>query len=460
MLSSRSTAQPEKFGELVDGSRVGVVGGGPAGSFFCYFLLRLAQRVGIALEVDVFEPRNFDGVGPKSCNMCGGIVSESLVQNLAAEGIRLPPNVVQRSLDSYCLHTDVGNAHIATPQGERRIAAVHRGCGPRDLKRVTVRSFDAFLLEQAVAAGARHVRARVIEIGKKDGQTYLQTDDGQQHSYDLVAVATGINAPAIKFQNNVIQGYAPPGNTKTYISEACFFSRDMVRSYLGSSMHVFLLHIPRLEFAAIIPKGEYATICLLGEDINKDLVRSFMEASEVRSCFPPGWQQPADYCHCSPRINIRPAHKPFADGIVFVGDCGTTRLYKDGIGAAYRTAKAAASTAIYQGMTEQDFQRHYQPVCDALTRDNNIGKLIFMVTRTIQNYGFLRRGLCRMVTNEQKDRGRRPRMSSILWNTFTGSAPYREILLSTLHPAFLLSFAWNIVAANLLDRKGNRSKGG
>jgi len=32
-------------------------------------------------------------------------------------------------------------------------------------------------------------------------------------------------------------------------------------------MHVFLLDIPRLEFAAIIPKGDYATVCLLGEDI-------------------------------------------------------------------------------------------------------------------------------------------------------------------------------------------------
>jgi flavin-dependent dehydrogenase len=453
LLSNRSATQTEKLGELVDGSRVGVVGGGPAGSFFTYFLLRLADRVGLTLHVDIFEPRNFDGVGPKSCNMCGGIISESLVQNLAAEGVRLPPNVVQRSLNSYCLHTDVGDAQIATPQGERRIAAVHRGCGPRDLKKVTVRSFDAFLLEQAVAAGARHVRTRVLEIGKKDGQNYLQSEDGQQHTYDLVAVATGINAPAVKFRDNVIPGYSPPGNTKTYISEACFFSRDMVKSYLGSSMHVFLLHIPRLEFAAIIPKGEYATICLLGEDINKELVRSFMEAPEVRSCFPPGWQQSGDYCHCSPRINIRPAHKPFAKDIVFIGDCGTSRLYKDGIGAAYRTAKAAATTAIFHGTSKEDFRRHYQPVCDALTQDNNIGKFIFLVTRTIQNYKFLRRGLCRMVTSEQRNGGRRPRMSSILWNTFTGSAPYRDILLNALHPAFLLGFAWNIIAANLHEPK-------
>ena len=28
-------------------------------------------------------------------------------------------------------------------------------------------------------------------------------------------------------------------------------------------------------------------------------------------------------------------------------------------------------------------------------------------------------------------------MSHVLWDTFTGSAPYREIFLRTLHPAFL-----------------------
>ncbi len=456
MLSGRSTAQPKKSRELKDGSRVGVVGGGPAGSFFSYFLLRMASRVGLTLDVDVFEPRNFEDIGPKSCNMCGGVVSESLVQNLAAEGIRLPPSVVQRSLDSYSLHTDVGDAHIATPQAERRIAAVHRGCGPRGMKQVTTRSFDAFLLQQAVAEGARHLRARVLEIGKKDEQTCLTTDDRQQHAYDLVAVATGINAPAIRFQEGVIPEYSPPEKTKTYITEACFISRDMVKRYLGSSMHVFLLNVPRLEFAAIIPKGEYATICLLGKDIDNDLVRSFMEAPEVRSCFPPGWQQTPDYCHCAPRINIRPAHKPFADGIVFIGDCGATRLYKDGIGAAYRTAKSAATTAVFQGITGEDFRRHYQPVCDAISRDNNIGKLIFAVTRTIQRYKFLRRGLCRMVTREQRDGRGRPRMSTILWNTFTGSAPYREILWSAMHPSFLFAFARDIVAANMPASRGKR----
>jgi len=93
---------------LADGSRIGVIGGGPAGSFFAYFLFRMAESAGLHISVDIYEPRLFDRCGPAGCNHCGGVVSESLVQLLATEGINLPPTVVQRGIESYVLHTDVG----------------------------------------------------------------------------------------------------------------------------------------------------------------------------------------------------------------------------------------------------------------------------------------------------------------------------------------------------------------
>src|SRR3990172_7082366 len=95
--------------ELRDGARVAVIGGGPAVSFFACFLLDMAARTGLDLSVDVFDPKDFSRPGPTSCNHCGGIVSESLVQALALEGINLPGDVVQRGIDSYVLHMDVGD---------------------------------------------------------------------------------------------------------------------------------------------------------------------------------------------------------------------------------------------------------------------------------------------------------------------------------------------------------------
>src|SRR3990172_4114775 len=104
-----------------DGSRVGVIGGGPAGSMFAYFLLTFADRMDLHLEVDIYEPRDFAKPGPAGCNMCGGIVSESLLQALAVDGINLPPAIVQRGIDSYVLHSERDTVRIDTPLNEKRI---------------------------------------------------------------------------------------------------------------------------------------------------------------------------------------------------------------------------------------------------------------------------------------------------------------------------------------------------
>lgn len=253
-----------------------------------------------------------------------------------------------------------------------------------------------------------------------------------------------MNTAGLKLFEQLGLAYKPPRSTKTYVCEFCF-GREMVKRYLGSSMHVFLLNIPRLEFAALIPKGDYVTLCLLGWDIDKPLVQSFLDSSEVKRCLPPNWQSPDDFCHCSPRINVQAAVQPFADRLVFVGDCGATRLYKDGIGAAYRTAKAAAKTAIFEGISADDFRRHYWPICQTICNDNRIGKLVFAVTRQIQRIRYARRGVWRMVSKEQQKEGPDRQMSTVLWDIFTGSTSYWNVFLRTLRPSFLGHFLWDIV---------------
>ncbi|MBI4475283.1 MAG: hypothetical protein HY646_21650, partial [Acidobacteria bacterium] len=139
---------------LNDGSRVAVIGGGPAGSFFAYLLLQFAETAGLHLQVDIYEPRNFGSPGPCGCNMCGGVISETLVQTLTEEGFQLSSSIVQRAIDSYVLHMDVGRVRIEPPISEQRIAAVNRGGGPRGMKGIISRSFDAYLLSLALSRGA------------------------------------------------------------------------------------------------------------------------------------------------------------------------------------------------------------------------------------------------------------------------------------------------------------------
>jgi flavin-dependent dehydrogenase len=421
---------------LDDGSRVGVIGGGPAGSFFSIFLLDLAERMGLDIEVDIYEPRDYTIPGPVGCNMCGGIISESLVQNLAAEGINLPPTVVQRGIDSYMLHMDVGSVRIETPLQEKRIGAVYRGPGPRDLTEIKWGSFDGYLQKLAIEKGANVINQRVDEILWEDDLPQIIVRKGQPQPYDLVTISVGVNSASRKLFNNLNFEYQTPKTTKTFIQEY-YLGEEQIQEVMGSSMHVFLLDLPRLEFAAIIPKGDYVSVCLLGEDIDKELIQSFMDSPEVRDVFPPDWDFDAKSCNCSPRINIAGAAQPYGDRIVFIGDSGVTRLYKDGIGAAYRTAKSAATTAVLQGISAQNFKEHYWPACRKIETDNMIGQVMFLVTRVIQGQKIARRAVLRMTADEQKDAESKKRMSMVLWDMFTGSAPYREIFIRTLSPIFL-----------------------
>jgi hypothetical protein len=252
-----------------------------------------------------------------------------------------------------------------------------------------------------------------------------------------VAPTTGVNAATKRLIQDLDIEYELPSTTKTHIREF-YMGEQAITETLGASMHVFLLDIPRLEFAAIIPKGDYVSLCLLGEEIDKELVNDFLEAPEVQKCFPPDWDFEKFSCQCSPRINTKGAIRPYADRIVFVGDIGVTRLYKDGIGAAYRTAKAAASTVVFQGVSAADFEQHYMPICKKIETDNSIGKLMFVVTQQIQSRRFARRAVLHMTEDEQIKAGEHRQMSTVLWDMFTGSAPYREIFIRTLKPSFWL----------------------
>lgn len=439
-----------------DGSRVAVVGGGPAGSLFTYFLLEMAERIGIELLVDVYEPRDFSRPAPHGCNMCGGIISESLVQNLATDGINLPPMIVQRGIDSYCMHMDVGEVHIDNPLFEKRIAAVYRGSGPKGIKEMKWGSFDGHLQSLSDKKGARIIDEKVTDLRREDGRLFIKTKTRPEQSYSLMAVATGVNTAALKLLQKSDLGYQPPRTTKTAIREY-LLGAETIEKYLGTSMHVFLLDIPRLTFAAIIPKGDYATVCLLGDKIDSNLLETFLNAPEVKGCMPPGWQWDQPACQCSPRMNVSGSPLPFGDQVVFLGDCGVTRLYKDGIGAAYRAAKAAASTAVFHGISAEDFRKHYLPACQKMTTDNMIGKVIFWFTKIIQRLRFARRGILNMTAKEQEKKGGNQIISMVLWDMFTGSAPYREIFIRTLHPLFLIRLAWHLFIALFSSDKDRKS---
>ena len=455
-IAPRDRAAGDDQFALTSGSRVAVIGGGPAGSLFAYFLLDMAERIDTELEVDIYEPRQFALPGPVGCNMCGGIVSETLVQNLAADGVFLSSDVIQRGIDSYVLHTDVGSVRIATPNEEMRIGAVHRGGGPRDVAEPRWESFDQHLLDNATERGANVIRSRVEELSRVDGRPTIRVQGGEPRTYDLAVVATGVNTSFLKTLEPLGIGYVRPQLTKTLIREY-HLGAEAITASLGTSMHVFLLNIPRLEFAAVIPKGDYATMCLLGEEIDNALGDAFARSPQVRAIMPPDWDPEARSCQCLPHMNVRGVDKPYADRIAFIGDSGVTRLYKDGIGAAYRTAKAAARTVLFEGVSERALHDHFLPACRSIRGDNRIGRYAFVLTRVAQRLRILRHALLAVARDEQR-RGRRPRLSGVLWDIFSGSAPYSDIFKRMVDPVLAVRAAMALPGALLASARGSAAR--
>lgn len=445
--------------ELKSGSKVCVIGGGPAGSFFTYFFLDLADRLGIEVELDIIEAKDFDCFGPSGCNHCGGIISESLVQSLSAEGIILPSNVIRRGIDSYVMHTENDNVKIETPLQEKRIGAVFRGSGPLKSEKSEWESFDKYLLDQCGKKGANLIVDKVTEILFENGLPLVKTKNNFKKSYDLIVAAVGLDDKSLRLIKGANIKFEAPSTTKTYISEF-YLGQEIVSQYFGDSMHVFLMDIPNLQFGALIPKGHHVTLVLLGTEINKELVKTFLDSQQVKNCFPKEWDlNTAAICQCYPKINTRTAKFMYGDRFVTIGDSATSKLYKNGIGAAYITAKAAATSALFNGVSSEDFEKFYLPTCRSINIDNLIGKIVFLVTKIIKKSTLLKRAVIKTVIKEQSKSGMKRHMSTVLWDTFTGSATYKEIFFRTLKPAFLTALLWNTLTTIGKGRSNSISRG-
>jgi len=415
---------------LHNGAQIAVVGGGPTGSFFSIFALKMAKMMEKSVQVTIYEPKDFTRDGPIGCNKCGGIISELLVQNLAVEGINLPDSVVQRGINSYKLHTQYGNVYIETPSKEKTIATVYRGGGPRGIIGSEKESFDRFLLDMAIHEGAVHNHEKVDRIEYRNNRPALFSKDSMIQEPDLIVGALGVKSQTFKIFEDMGFGYRKPETVTAAIAEI-WMDKNTISEYFGTSVNLFLLPVKDIKFAAIIPKGTYVTVCILGKNIDHNTVNTFVDHPVVQSALP-GKGSYEIACRCLPKMNIRAPEVAFADRVVLCGDAGSTRLFKDGLGAAYIMGKAAAKTAIFHGISKNHFRDHYQPVYKSIMVDNQYGKFLFAVTDLHKRYKTLTNGMLRVVRKEQGDPAYPKRLSSMLWDMFTGNERYRNIFFRSL----------------------------
>ena len=412
---------------LTDSSKIAVIGGGPAGSLFALFALKMAKRVDKKIGITIFEPKDFSRSGPSGCNKCGGVISEHLVQKLALEGINFPPKIVQRGIDSYVLHTEKGRVVIQSPAAEKRIATVYRGGGPVGTQEKNRGGFDDFLLQSALAEGATLVRTRIVGIAP--GEKYvLSAKDAEDYEADLVVGAFGVNNPTWKLFEGLDLGYKRPATTSAFVTELAL-GKEVVSKNFGTSIHFFLLPEPKnIQFAALIPKGNFVTLCILGSKVDRQTVQALLDRPETKELLPADVMDRKN-CKCFPKLSLRCAKNAFTDRLIIIGDAGSTRLFKDGIGAAYGMAKAAAKTAVLHGISKRHFAEYYLPVYRRTAIDNMYGRCLYTITDIFKKNRQMSECLLRVVQKEQEREADSRVLSSILWDTFTGNEPYKTILL-------------------------------
>ena len=114
---------------LEDGSRIVVIGGGPAGAFFAINMLRRAKEAGRQVEVTIIEKKkelqfyeaSYSGAYREGCNYCAGGISPRMSDVLEDMGIELPKEIVQGKAVSLTVQGDWKNIELRIPEGRKII---------------------------------------------------------------------------------------------------------------------------------------------------------------------------------------------------------------------------------------------------------------------------------------------------------------------------------------------------
>ncbi|MBM4349264.1 MAG: hypothetical protein FJ106_05170 [Deltaproteobacteria bacterium] len=432
---------------LENGSKVAIVGGGPAGSLFALYLRRYAAERNILPDITLYEERKRNESGSRGCKGCAGILSISFLKNLHELGLNIPGEIIQSKIEHYAVHSPYTSISISNPERDIEIVSIYRGGGPGRPVSENPGSFDDWLLEQVKSMGICVVNQRIfaIDLGEKVDIEI----DGKKAIYDQIVLATGINAaPA------VIRGlnYVPPETRRMAMAEL-HVGAEQVRAVLGNAAHVFLIPRSGLIFGTLVPKGPFVNVSVLSGKETSMSVVDFLKNEVVRPLLPVPYEFA---CHCRPLAAIRSARNYFTDRFVAIGDAAVSRLYKDGIGSSLLTAREAARTIVNHGLSRRDFGRYYQPLCDNIDHDNRWGKLLFWINNRAKDSRSFFLAQHRLIGDEQYNVRGPQRFTKSAWGMFSGTYSYRYITAMVFNPISFAKFLWVLMrekSGSLYDRE-------
>lgn len=440
---------------LQNGSKIAIIGGGPAGASFAHFAQKWALKKSLKISITIFDGKDFLLRGPKGCNLCAGVIAESLNQKLKEEGIFLPEKRIINRVEGYCFHVAGENLLLSCTAHEKNtIATVFRGNGPRYSTFPENISFDDFLLTWAQDRGAKVIPQPVWDIKLPQNKSqpvslyFGEKNNLQKFEADLVVGAFGVNSYFMKKIQNLGFGYKPPSTLLTFQAEVKLGQNKVFKNF-GNNIHVYMPKSKIIRYATLIPKGDYVSITLIGKkDAAPDVFQEFLNSEEIKNRLPS--RKP--HCFCYPRIVVSSSKKPFTDRLVIVGDASFSRHYKNGIESAFLTAKLAAETAFQFGIDSQAFANYYKRAKALIIRDNYFGRFLFFMNDIISSVPILAKAHL-SIAREKTEQMPPQKIKSVLWNMFTGNIPYQEIFRTCLNFKLQTSILKRTIKLLFMKRK-------
>ena len=411
---------------LKNNSKVGIIGAGPAGTFFALHLMRMGFEKGLKFDITIFDNKLFTDTGARGCNMCAGAISNTLFNNLKNLDVVIPGDVLKDKVTGYVMHLK-GETGVIDVDPSISIYTVFRSAGPVFSAEKT-RGFDQVLLDYAIKEGVQFVNQRVKKViaGAKEKISLIFGEDGKKWEGDLLVGAFGVNS---RIGENLAFGYKPPKCWSVCQTEI-EVPEDFAAETIQNKIHIFSTDNPKIKYIAFTPKGKFITVTAIGKNVKRVDVENSLKEDAIASYLPINY---TFKCHCHPRIPVTIARNPFSDRFVIIGDAAASRYLKNGIESSFFTGKWAASTALHHGLSSDDFKRHYYSICRRVfSKDNIYGKILFRVYDFFSNSKMVSRININMIREEQKKSDDSKVLSSVFWHLFAGDAPYAHILHESL----------------------------
>jgi flavin-dependent dehydrogenase len=298
------------------------------------------------------------------------------------------------------------------------------------LRRVT---FDAYLLEQAQAAGAQVIHSRVTDMEIDDDRVivYSESDNCQA---DVLVGAFGLDlgtAAALaratpyrppRFLDSIVTKIHPPDDYPE-------ITPAPAGEIPSGRIHAFLPANPHIEFGAISPKANHLTVNIAGAHVTAAWMDYFLQGPAHKMLSFTDRERPRspmDFRYFKGRFPISVAKGFYGDRYVTIGDAaGLVRAFKGkGINSACLTGLWAARTIMTVGISAKAFEHSYVHDCQEILCDIPYGHLVRYVVINASRFRQVDMALALAEDH--------PALRQALFDAVSGHQLYRNIIWGLL----------------------------